>query len=34
MSRKIEINKSQKFSKISIGLASPEKILGAQEVKF
>ena len=29
MSRKIEINKSQKFSKISIGLASPEKILGA-----
>ena len=28
MSRKIEINKSQKFSKISIGLASPETILG------
>ena len=28
MSRKIEINKSQKFSKISIGLASPEVILG------
>ena len=34
MSRKIEINKSQKFSKISIGLASPETILGSQEVKF
>ena len=29
MSRKIEINKSQKFSKISIGLASPETILGS-----
>ena len=29
MSRKIEINKSQKFSKISIGLASPETILAA-----
>ena len=29
MSRKIEINKSQKFSKISIGLASPESILGS-----
>jgi len=28
MSRKIEINKSQKFSKISIGLSSPETILG------
>ena len=29
MSRKIEINKSQKFSKISIGLASPETILSS-----
>ena len=29
MSRKIEINKSKKFSKISIGLASPETILGS-----
>jgi len=29
MSRKIEINKSQKFSKISIGLASPETILAS-----
>ena len=29
MSRKIEINKSKKFSKISIGLASPETILAA-----
>ena len=29
MSRNIEINKSKKFSKISIGLASPETILGA-----
>ena len=29
MSRNIEINKSKKFSKISIGLASPEKILGS-----
>ena len=29
MSRKIEINKSKKFSKISIGLASPEKILAS-----
>ena len=29
MSRKIEINKSRKFSKISIGLASPETILGS-----
>jgi len=29
MSRNIEINKSKKFSKISIGLASPETILGS-----
>ena len=29
MSRKIEINKSQKFSKISIGLSSPETILAS-----
>ncbi|MBT4708794.1 MAG: DNA-directed RNA polymerase subunit beta' [Flavobacteriaceae bacterium] len=29
MSRKIEINKSKKFSKISIGLASPEVILAS-----
>ena len=29
MSRKIEINKSKKFSKISIGLASPETILAS-----